>query len=365
MRGILVLHTSTVMGGAEYSLLELLHNLGNVPIPLHIACSSNQVLFQHITTLPIVCHDIYLPYPHKKYLFKTWIEIIKASIRLCRLVQKEKLQLIYCNTFRSLVFCVLIKWFCKSKIVCHCRDHATSHFVRFMIRIMADECIAVSSHIFKELPRSSKIHIVHNGVNPLFFQKNDTSKLLITQYGLPKNTQLIGNIGQIVPWKNQMDYLKIAAYLLRKYNNLHFFMVGAIVDDDYFLILKQQVQQLGLESYVTFTGHVDNIADYLSAFTLVLHTARNEPFGRVLIETAIAEKPVVAYASGGPSEIIEDEKTGFLVADGNIEIMAELTAKLLDNPNLRTNMGELAKEHIIRHFNSRDYAQKVYQILCS
>ena len=351
------------MGGAEYSLLESLRYLSNTSISIHIACSTKQVLFWYINLLPVHVHDIYLPYLYKKTSFKIWMEIIKASIKLYQLVQKENIQVIYCNTFRSLPFCLFIKWFCKLKIVCHCRDHVPSLFVRFMIRIMTDECIAVSSVIQKELPRSSKIPIIHNGVNPLLFQKSGTSQFLIKQYHLPNHTQLIGNIGQIVPWKNQIDYLKVAAHLLREYQNLHFFLVGAIVDNDYFLILKQQIQLLGLEPCITFTGQVENIADYLSDFTVVLHTALNEPFGRVLIEAAASAKPVVAYASGGPSEIIENGKTGFLVADGDIKTMAELTVRLLDNIDLRTSMGQSAREHVIRHFNSKDYSRKVYQIL--
>jgi glycosyltransferase involved in cell wall biosynthesis len=228
---------------------------------------------------------------------------------------------------------------------------------------MADECVAVSNVICQELPRSSKTHIIHNSVNPLLFHKDDTSKFLIDRYRLPDNTRLIGNIGQIVSWKNQMDYLSVAAYLLRNHKNFHFFLIGAIVDHDYFLILKQQIHLLGLEPHITFTGHVENITDYLSGFTVVLHTAHNEPFGRILIEAAASAKPVVSYALGGPSEIIENGKTGFLVADGDIETMAELTVKLLDDPNLQTDMGQSAREHITRHFNSRDYARKIYQVL--
>jgi len=363
MKKILVLHTSTFMGGAEYSLLELLRHWGNAQISLHIVCSSNQVLFRHINLLPVHVHDIYLPYLHRKHLFKTWMKIMKASVKLYQLVRKEKIQTTYCNTFRSLPFCFLVKWLCKPKIVCHCRDRIPSRFLHFMIRIIADECIVVSNAIQKELPRSSKTHIIHNGVNPLLFQKGDTSNFLIDQYRLSEHTRIIGNIGQIISWKNQIDYLAVAANLLRNHQKLHFFLVGAIVDKDYFCVLKQQILFWELEPYITFTGHVENIADYLSSFTVVLHTAHNEPFGRVLIEAAASAKPVVAYSSGGPSEIIENGKTGFLVADGDIETMAKTATMLLDNPYLQTIMGQSARKHVAQHFNSINYARKVYQIL--
>lgn len=189
------------------------------------------------------------------------------------------------------------------------------------------------------------------------------SKTLTNKYHLPDRMLLIGNIGQIIPWKNQSDYLLVAKQLLRKYKNLHFFMVGAIMDNRYYMMLNKQIRSLGLGPHITFAGHVDHIAEYMAGFAVVLHTAIDEPFGRVLIEAAASAKPVVAYASGGPSEIIINGKTGFLVADGDIENMAHMTAQLLDNPELRTNMGQSALEYIACHFNSREYARKVYQIL--
>jgi glycosyltransferase involved in cell wall biosynthesis len=363
MKKVLVLHASTMIGGAEYSLLEFLRHLDSTRVSVHMACSAGQALFRHVHLLPVRVHDICLPYLTKKHPVKTWMEIIKVSFRLYRLVRKENIRAVYCNTFRSLPFCLFIKWRSRLKIVCHCRDHITSRAVRFMIRILADECIAVSGSICRELPRSSKKHIIHNGVNPLLFQREDTSKALTNRYGLPEHTQLVGNIGQITPWKNQTDYLSVAASLLSVRKDIHFFMVGAVVDKAYFLLIQKQIRMLGLEPHVTLTGHVENIAGYLSGFTVVLHTARNEPFGRVMIEAAASCKPVVAYASGGSSEIIEDGKTGFLIADGDIETMAELTAKLLDDPGLRTGMGQSAGEHAARHFNGMDYARKVYQVL--
>ena len=377
MKKVLILHTATTMGGAEYSLLELLRNLDGTSDSVHVIASIEQILFKYVNLLPVRVHDIYLPFLHRKRLFNACIELAKASVKLYQLVRKEKIQVVYCNTFRSLPFCLLIKLMTcqaaklltgsnspKPKIVCHCRDHIPFRFMRFITGVMADECIAVSNDIFRELPRSSKNHIIHNGVNPLLFQTTDTAKYrIIKQYRLPDQTRIIGNIGQIISWKNQQDFLAVAASLLRSHKNLHFFLVGTVVDNDYFLVLKKQIQVLGLEQYITFTGHVENIADYLSAFTLVLHTAHSEPFGRVLIEAGASGIPVVAYSSGGPSEIIDTGRTGFLVKDGNIEEMAELTTVLLDNPNLLTIMGKSARKHVTRHFNSKDYARKVYNTL--
>jgi glycosyltransferase involved in cell wall biosynthesis len=174
---------------------------------------------------------------------------------------------------------------------------------------------------------------------------------------------LIGNIGRILPWKNQYDYLSVARQLLQDYPNLHFFIVGQVMDEGYASRLRKHIQDWGLAFSFTFTGQVDDIVPYLSRFAMLLHTAHEEPFGRVLIEAAASAVPVVAYASGGPSEIVEHGQTGYLVPDGQIERMATFTASLLNSPALRNVMGQRARERVAILFDGRDYARNIYKLL--
>jgi glycosyltransferase involved in cell wall biosynthesis len=200
-------------------------------------------------------------------------------------------------------------------------------------------------------------------VNLSRFAPGDTSACLRTKYHLPEDAILTGNIGQILPWKNQYDYLLVAGRLLQLNPKLHFFITGPVVDNAYYTCLREQIESRGLTSCFTFTGWIEDIVPYITGFSILLHTARDEPFGRVLIEAAAAAVPVIAYDSGGLSEIIEDGKTGYLVPDGDVDKMAELSIYLLENNELRNTMGRLAREHATRLFNGKDYARNVYRIL--
>ncbi len=366
MNKILILHTSKGVGGAEYSLLKLLHNLGNLRAEWHIVLASSTPFYQQMTSLPIHCHKLSLPYLNNRFFttgIPTVFHILLGSIKLYHLVKRKNINVIYCNTFRSLPYCLLSKWLTRIRIVCHCRDNVSSRWTRLLIQYLADETIAISEAIHKQLPVTAKSHIVYNGITPLSSSRNNSSEWLCQKYRIPKKIQLIGNIGQILPWKNQWDYLTVAERLLHDNKNLHFFLIGAVMDDNYYLRLKQRIRHMGLEAYFTFTGHVDHMVSYLSGLSVVLHTALNEPFGRILIEAAALSKPVIAYASGGPSEIIRNGKTGYLVQDREITKMTMLTAQLLSDPTLCKLMGQSAREHVIRQFNSWDYAHNIHQIL--
>jgi glycosyltransferase involved in cell wall biosynthesis len=354
------------MGGAEYSLLELLSGLDGFPVALYVVISPQDPLYRHIVRLPVQRHEWRLPYLKKPDTLIACIRALKTvclnAVKVYCLARRERIQTVYCNTFRTLPYCLLVKWFTGIRLVCHCRDNIRSVRLARFIRYMADEVITVSAHICRQFPCTA-IHVIPNGVGLSRFLPGDTSALLCRKYHLPEDVMLIGNIGRILPWKNQYDYLSVARQLLQNHQKLHFFIVGSAADEGYTSRLRQQIQDWGLASCFTFTGQVDDIVPYLFGFALLLHTAHEEPFGRVLIEASAAAVPVVAYASGGPSEIVKHEQTGYLVPDGQIERMVAFTAFLLDSPALRHVMGQRARERAVALFDGRDYARNIYKLL--
>jgi UDP-glucose:tetrahydrobiopterin glucosyltransferase len=53
-----------------------------------------------------------------------------------------------------------------------------------------------------------------------------------------------------------------------------------------------------------------------------------EAFGNVAIEALACGVPVIAYRRGGPAEIVEDGKTGFLVEPDSVEGLVEAIGHL-------------------------------------
>jgi glycosyltransferase involved in cell wall biosynthesis len=355
------------MGGAEYSLLELLSGLGRFPGAWHVVISPQEPLYRHIVRLPVQRHEWRLPYLKRPDTLVACIHTLKTvclhAIKVYRLVRRERIQTVYCNTFRTLPYCLFVKWFSRSRIVCHCRDNLRSVRTGRFIRSMADEVIAVSAHLRRQLPSRVKTHVIPNGVSLSRFSPGDTSARLREKYHLPEDVTLIGNAGRILPWKNQYDYLSVARQLVQNHPKLHFFIVGPATNEGYASRLRQQIRSWGLATCFTFTGQVDDLALCLSGFAILLHTAQEEPFGRVLIEAAASAVPVIAYASGGPSEIVVHGQTGYLVPDGQTERMAELAASLLDDPAVRSAMGQRARERAAALFDSKDYARNMYKLL--
>ena len=89
--------------------------------------------------------------------------------------------------------------------------------------------------------------------------------------------------------------------------------------------------------------------DLFTSFGLVLlHLCSNlpEPFGRTLIEAGAVGKPAIAFNMGGPAEIIQHGRTGFLIDYFDFDRLVDATLKLVENQKLRERMGQAAKAHV-------------------
>jgi len=92
-------------------------------------------------------------------------------------------------------------------------------------------------------------------------------------------------------------------------------------------------------------------------------TSEQEGLPRVILEAMLMGKPVVASNVSGPSELVVDGETGFLVPAKNPQAFAKSILKLVENPTLRTQMGENARKRVIENFSIEKYVKGVEGIL--
>ncbi|WP_309610108.1 glycosyltransferase [Flavobacterium sp.] len=114
--------------------------------------------------------------------------------------------------------------------------------------------------------------------------------------------------------------------------------------------LEQLVKELDIASNVTFYIPVKNIQQKYQEAAMYLMTSRFEGFGMVILEAMSSGLPVIAFDCPiGPRSIIEDNKDGFLIEDGNLISFAEKVNQLIQNQDLRIQIAKSGRETIARY----------------
>jgi glycosyltransferase involved in cell wall biosynthesis len=91
-------------------------------------------------------------------------------------------------------------------------------------------------------------------------------------------------------------------------------------------------------------AHTDVMAAWQHAALGVVPSIWPEPLGQVAVEAMARGKPVVASATGGLQEVVQDGMTGLLVPPGDVSALRAALRELLLDPARRDHMGRLARE---------------------
>lgn len=113
--------------------------------------------------------------------------------------------------------------------------------------------------------------------------------------------------------------------------------------------VERQITALRMGDHVELMGASFNLDQEWSKASVALLTSRVESFGLTLLEAAAAGVPAVAYdCPNGPREIIEDGVNGYLVPPDNVDELAAGLRKLIEDTELRHDMGERALQAVDR-----------------
>jgi glycosyltransferase involved in cell wall biosynthesis len=148
------------------------------------------------------------------------------------------------------------------------------------------------------------------------------------ELGLPADAFVLITVGRLVRRK-AIDVL-LAAIAKSGDGGAHLVVVGSGPEMD---PLQAKASELGLESRVTFAGHVSEERKWqlLSAADAYASSAMHEGFGLVFLEAMAAGLPVVAFDHGGQVDFLEDGRTGCLLSHGDLAGLASAVAWLMVN----------------------------------
>lgn len=96
-------------------------------------------------------------------------------------------------------------------------------------------------------------------------------------------------------------------------------------------------------------GH-DELPQFLAASDVMVHASVREQFGLVIVEAMACGVPAIAVDRGGPSTIIEDGVTGWLIPPDDREAMVAAMVEAVNRPDLRAERGLRGREAVTERY---------------
>ena len=214
---------------------------------------------------------------------------------------------------------------------------------------------------------NNKVRIIPNGIDLSTFQHGNGERLR-TSLGIPANAPVLSFIGAISAVKDPLTFATAAASIFVYQPNTHFLLAGSSNDPALEQALQALIKRHGLSHCFHILGFRSDTHDILAAATVHVSTSLRESFGLTVIEAMAAGKAVVATRCGGPEDVLVDGETGFIVAPGRPDELANAVLKLLDDPELANAMGEAGHIRCNKLYSAEVYANSIQstieEVLC-
>jgi glycosyltransferase involved in cell wall biosynthesis len=181
----------------------------------------------------------------------------------------------------------------------------------------------------------------------------------------PEGTVRVGLAATLAHWKGHSVFLRALARLPHDLPYRAYVIGGAIYQTENSQRTLDELRalavELGIGEKVGFTGYVADTAPAIRALDVLVHSSTQpEPFGRVIAEGMASGRAVIASASGGAAELIQDGKDALGHPPGDDHALAARISELIRDPELRARLGRAGRVTAERRFDrSRLAAQLI------
>ncbi|EGR45354.1 glycosyltransferase family 4 [Trichoderma reesei QM6a] len=190
----------------------------------------------------------------------------------------------------------------------------------------------------------SKLEILTRGVNTTMFNPSRRSEALRKEIA-PNGEIIFVTVSRIAGEKG-FDFLaKVAKELDARGLAFKMVIVGGNRNPDVEKEVQELFDPLREKATVSFAGFKvgEDLATYYASGDVFLHCSVTETFGLVVLESMASGVPVVARDEGGPSDIVADGKTGYLIPPDDLDGFVAKAVRLAEDHQLRFKMAKDAR----------------------
>lgn len=236
------------------------------------------------------CRVVSIPYRKKN--------IIKYFFALYKYISKEKIDVVHVHGSSAIMSVELVAARlagCKVRIAhshnTTCENQKADKILRPVFNRNYTTAFACGQDAGRWMFGKRKFTIIPNGRNLKKYEYDSKKRIEYrNKLGIPSDTLVIGHVGRFNRQKNHEYLVHVFGEVYKKKRNSYLVLIGT---GEKVGEIKNLVKELELENNVIFTGVIENVSDYLSAFDIMLLPSLYEGLPLVVIEWQIAGLPCI------------------------------------------------------------------------
>ena len=211
-----------------------------------------------------------------------------------------------------------------------------------LLDIIADEQIAIS--MTTSAYRWNCRNVINDPVVDSYIPYNNDffrSKLR-REIDVPEHYNVVIQVCNFTEQKRPRRFIDVARKFVDSahfQNDTIFVIVGEPREPEHKLLVDHR-RELGMEAHVVLVGYKAPVQPWIAGSDVLVATAKDEGFGRTLVEAMLCGTPVIASDDGGHSEVLVNGRNGILVGLDDVGGYVDAIARLLQ--------GEVETEKITR-----------------
>ena len=297
---------------------------------------------------------------------KSVYKFLKNLNTIYKLIINEKINIIHSHHRNDTIYACVLKILLKNKITLVYTVHGPqvankeirifykllNYIFIFLSNKYIDHIIYISNftkkktqHLFKKVINQQ---VIYNGTPEPSVAADEN--ISIKEFQVNKNMFIVTMAGGISGYKNPKKFVKIAKRL-KQYDKILFLSIGDGEEKEE-LINYSKKHKLKNIIFIPTTNHIHK---YFKKSSIIVSTAFDEGFGRTLIEGMSLSKPVIAFDTGGPKEIIIDNSNGFLIPKIDEKKFDSKILELYNNPLKAKEFGRKSFDIFNKKFSSEKY----------
>jgi teichuronic acid biosynthesis glycosyltransferase TuaC len=223
-----------------------------------------------------------------------------------------------------------------------------------MVYHSARRVICISEKVRQQVVERARLvstAVVHNGVNPQIFSPAENTG----------GSDVILSVGNLIPIKGHETLLRAFAALQSRLPDFSCEIIG---DGPERSRLSALARKLNIADRVCFLGRQnrDRVVQSMRRCALFALPSRFEGLGCVYLEAMSAAKAVIACRGQGIEEVIQHRDNGWLVAADDLQELTDALSLLMQNVQLRRQIGDAARDTILRGFTLAHQADRLVRL---